>query len=211
MVGIKLFVVVAFILFGIGYVTPANWHPFVPDNTGTFGQFGWSGIMRGAAVVFFAFIGFDAVSTAAQEAKNPQTDMDRLSARHGRTILYSRSQVTHRPRSYTELGVPDPIAKGVDVIGLTWFSVLIKIGALCGLTTVILVSLYGQSRIFFQIAKDGLLPKMFSDMHPSLGTPQKSQLLIGIIVAVVAALPRRHPRKWSASARCSPSCWSAAR
>jgi len=90
--------------------------------------------------------------------------------------------------SYTELGVPDPIAKAVDVIGLTWFSVLIKIGALSGLTTVILVLLYGQSRIFFQIAKDGLLPKMFSDVHPSLGTPHKSQLLIGIIVAVVAAL-----------------------
>src|SRR6202021_3081526 len=83
---------------------------------------------------------------------------------------------------------PDPIAKGVYVIGLTWFSVLIKIGALCGLTTVILVSLYGQIRIFFQIAKDGLLPKMFSDVHPTLGTPYKSQLLIGIVVAVVAAL-----------------------
>ena len=191
MVGIKLFVVLAFIVFGVGYVTPANWHPFVPDNTGTFGQFGWTGIMRGAAVVFFAFIGFDAVSTAAQEAKNPQTDMPIgiLGSLLICTILYvAVAGVLTGLVPYTELGVPDPIAKAVDVIGLTWFSVLIKIGALSGLTTVILVLLYGQSRIFFQIAKDGLLPKMFSDVHPSLGTPSKSQLLIGIIVAVVAAL-----------------------
>jgi basic amino acid/polyamine antiporter, APA family len=191
MVGIKLFVVLAFIVLGVGYVTPANWHPFVPDNTGTFGQFGWTGIMRGAAVVFFAFIGFDAVSTAAQEAKNPQTDMPIgiLGSLLICTILYvAVAGVLTGLVPYTELGVPDPIAKAVDVIGLTWFSVLIKIGALSGLTTVILVLLYGQSRIFFQIAKDGLLPEMFSDVHPSLGTPSKSQLLIGIIVAVVAAL-----------------------
>lgn len=191
MVGIKLFVVCAFILFGIGYVTPANWHPFIPDNTGTFGQFGWTGVMRGASVVFFAFIGFDAVSTAAQEAKNPQTDMPIgiLGSLLICTILYvAVSAVLTGLVPYTQLGVPDPIAKAVDVIGQTWFSVLIKIGALCGLTTVILVLLYGQSRIFFQIAKDGLLPKMFSDVHPSLGTPLKSQLMIGVIVAVVAAL-----------------------
>ena len=105
------------------------------------------------------------------------------------TILYVLvSAVLTGLVPYTELSVPDPIAKAVDVIGMTWFSVLIKIGALAGLTTVILVLLYGQSRIFFPIAKDGLLPKMFSDVHPTLGTPYKSQLLIGIIVAVVAAL-----------------------
>ncbi|MBR0900036.1 amino acid permease [Bradyrhizobium tropiciagri] len=191
MVGIKLCVVLAFILFGVGYVTPANWHPFIPDNTGTFGQFGWTGVMRGASVVFFAFIGFDAVSTAAQEAKHPQTDMPIgiLGSLLICTILYvAVAGVLTGLVPYTQLGVADPIAKGVDVIGQTWFSVLIKIGALSGLTTVILVLLYGQSRIFFQIAKDGLLPRMFSDVHPSLGTPWKSQLLIGIIVAIVAAL-----------------------
>ena len=191
MVCIKLFVVLAFILLGAGYVTSANWHPFVPDNTGTFGQFGWTGVMRGASVVFFAFIGFDAVSTAAQEAKNPQTDMPIgiLGSLLICTILYvAVSGVLTGLVPYTELGVPDPIAKAVDVIGLTWFSVLIKIGALAGLTTVILVLLYGQSRIFFQIAKDGLLPKLFSDVHPTLGTPHKSQLMIGVIVAIVAAL-----------------------
>jgi hypothetical protein len=125
----KLFVVLAFIVFGVGYVTPANWHPFVPDNTGTFGQFGWTGIMRGAAVVFFAFIGFDAVSTAAQEAKNPQTDMPIgiLGSLLICTILYvAVAGVLTGLVPYTELGVPDPIAEAVDVIGLTWFSVLIK-------------------------------------------------------------------------------------
>ena len=191
MVAIKLFVVLAFILLGSGYVTPANWHPFVPDNTGTFGQFGWTGVMRGASVVFFAFIGFDAVSTAAQEAKSPQKDMPIgiLGSLLICTILYvAVAAVLTGLVPYTELNVPDPIAKGVDVIGLTWFSVLIKIGALAGLTTVILVLLYGQSRIFFTIAKDGLLPRMFSDVHPSLGTPYKSQILIGVIVAIVAAL-----------------------
>ncbi|GLS17468.1 amino acid transporter [Labrys miyagiensis] len=191
MVAIKLFVVAAFILLGIGYVNPANWHPFIPDNTGEFGSFGLTGIMRGASVVFFAFIGFDAVSTAAQEAKNPQTDMPIgiLGSLVICTILYvAVAGVMTGLVPYAQLNVPDPIAKAVDVIGLTWFSVLIKFGALAGLTTVILVLLYGQSRIFFQIAKDGLLPRMFSDVHPSLGTPYKSQLLIGIIVAVVAAL-----------------------
>jgi basic amino acid/polyamine antiporter, APA family len=191
MVAIKLAVVVAFIVLGAFYVTPAHWTPLVPDNAGEFGHFGWSGVFRGAAVVFFAFIGFDAVSTAAQEARNPQRDMPVgiLGSLLVCTILYVLvAAVLTGLVSYTELNVPDPIAKGVDVIGLTWFSVLIKIGALAGLTTVILVLLYGQSRIFFTIARDGLLPTMFSDVHPRLGTPYKSQLLIGIVVAIVAAL-----------------------
>ncbi|CAM5775592.1 amino acid transporter [Labrys miyagiensis] len=191
MVGIKLLVVLAFIVLGFGYVTPANWHPFIPDNTGDFGSFGLTGVMRGASVVFFAFIGFDAVSTAAQEARNPQTDMPIgiLGSLLICTILYvAVAGVLTGLVPYTQLNVPDPIARGVDVIGLTWFSVLIKIGALAGLTTVILVLLYGQSRIFFTIARDGLLPHMFSHVHPTLGTPYKSQLLIGVIVAIVAAL-----------------------
>ena len=192
MVAVKLAVVVSFILIGFGFVKPANWHPFIPDNTGDFGHFGWSGIMRGASVVFFAFIGFDAVSTAAQESKDPQRDMPIgiLGSLLICTILYILvSAVLTGLVHYTDLvGVSDPIAKAVDIIGMTWFSVLIKIGALAGLTTVILVLLYGQSRIFFQIAKDGLLPSMFARVHPSLGTPYLSQALIGIIVAIVAAL-----------------------
>src|ERR1700692_4254636 len=152
MVAIKLFVVVAFILLGAAYVTSANWHPLIPSNTGEFGHFGWSGVVRGASVVFFAFIGFDAVSTAAQEAKLPQRDMPIgiLGSLIICTILYVLvAAVVTGLVPYTELNVPDPIAKAVDVIGMTWFSVLIKIGALAGLTTVILVLLYGQSRVFF--------------------------------------------------------------
>jgi APA family basic amino acid/polyamine antiporter len=191
MVAIKLAVVVAFILLGAGHVHPANWHPFVPDNTGAFGEFGLSGVLRGASVVFFAFIGFDAVSTCAQEAKRPQRDMPIgiLGSLVICSILYiAVSAVLTGLVHYTELAVPDPIAKGVDVIGLPWFSVLIKLGALTGLTTVILVLLYGQSRIFFTMSSDGLMPAVFSRVHPTLRTPYLSQLLIGTIVACVAAL-----------------------
>jgi APA family basic amino acid/polyamine antiporter len=191
MVAIKLAVVLAFILLGVGFIHTANWHPFIPDNTGEFGHFGWSGVLRGASVVFFAFIGFDAVSTCAQEAKRPQRDMPIgiLGSLVICTVLYVVvSAVLTGLVPFAELGVPDPIAKGVDVIGVGWFSVLIKLGALVGLTTVILVLLYGQSRIFFTMSNDGLLPPLFSRVHPRLHTPYLSQLMIGLIVAVVAAL-----------------------
>jgi len=191
MVAIKLVVVLAFILLGVGYIHTGNWHPFIPDNTGEWFHFGWSGVLRGASVVFFAFIGFDAVSTCAQEAKRPQRDMPIgiLGSLVICTILYiAVSAVLTGLVPYTELGVPDPIAKGVDAIGIGWFSVLIKLGALVGLTTVILVLLYGQSRIFFTMAHDGLLPPLFARVHPRLQTPYLSQLMIGLIVAVVAAL-----------------------
>ncbi len=191
MVAVKLFVVVAFIALGAAYVSTANWFPFIPANTGEFGQYGWSGILRGSAVVFFAFIGFDAVSTAAQEARHPQRDMPLgiLGSLVVCTVLYiAVAAVLTGLVPYTQLDVADPIAKGVDAIGLTWFSVLIKIGALTGLTTVILVLLYGQSRIFYTMSHDGLLPSLFSRIHPRLQTPYLSQMLIGGIVAVVAAL-----------------------
>ncbi len=191
MVAVKLIVVVAFIALGVFFIKPANWHPFIPANTGEFGNFGMSGILRGSAVVFFAFIGFDAVSTAAQEAKKPQRDMPIgiLGSLVICTILYILvAGVLTGLVPYGELNVPDPIAKGVDAIGLTWFSVLIKIGALTGLTTVILVLLYGQSRIFFTMSQDGLLPPLFARVHPRLQTPHLSQIMIGTIVAIVAAL-----------------------
>jgi APA family basic amino acid/polyamine antiporter len=191
MVGVKLAVVLAFIGLGAGYVHTSNWSPFVPDNAGEFGHFGWSGVLRGASVVFFAFIGFDAVSTCAQEAKHPQRDMPIgiLGSLVISTILYiAVAAVLTGLVPFKELGVPDPIAKGVDVIGLTWFSVLIKLGALVGLTTVILVLLYGQSRIFFTMSQDGLLPGVFARVHPTLKTPYLSQIMIGTIVAIIAAL-----------------------
>ncbi|CAE6808608.1 amino acid permease [Paraburkholderia domus] len=190
MVAIKLTVVVAFIAIGAFFVHPTNWHPFIPQNTGEFGNFGVSGILRGSAVVFFAFIGFDAVSTAAQEARKPQIDMPIgiLGSLVICTVLYiAVAGVLTGLVPYAELNVPDPIAKGVDVIGVTWFSVLIKIGALTGLTTVILVLLYGQSRIFFTMSQDGLLPHLFARVHPRLQTPHLSQMMIGTIVAIVAA------------------------
>lgn len=191
MVIVKLVVVVAFICVGAFYVNAANWHPFIPPSTGEYGHFGLSGILRGSAVVFFAFIGFDAVSTAAQEARAPQRDMPIgiLGSLAVCTVLYVVvAAVLTGLVPYGELNVSDPIAKGVDVIGLTWFSILIKIGALSGLTTVILVLLYGQSRIFFTMSQDGLLPRMFAVVHPTMNTPYLSQILIGAIVAVVAAL-----------------------
>jgi APA family basic amino acid/polyamine antiporter len=191
MVAIKLAVVLAFILLGAGYIHVSNWSPFVPDNDGTFGHFGWSGVLRGASVVFYAFIGFDAVSTCAQEARRPQRDMPIgiLGSLAICTILYiAVSAVLTGVVPYKDLAVPDPIAKGVDVIGITWFSVLIKLGALIGLTTVILVLLYGQSRIFFTMSHDGLLPSLFARVHPRLRTPYVSQIMIGAIVAVLAAL-----------------------
>ncbi|NYH24719.1 amino acid permease [Paraburkholderia bryophila] len=190
MVAIKLTVVVAFIAIGAFFVHPANWHPFIPENTGQFGNFGMSGILRGSAVVFFAFIGFDAVSTAAQEARKPQRDMPVgiLGSLIICTILYILvAGVLTGLVPYAELNVPDPIAKGVDAIGVNWFSILIKIGALTGLTTVILVLLYGQSRIFFTMSQDGLLPQLFARVHPRLQTPHLSQIMIGSIVAIVAA------------------------
>lgn len=191
MVAIKLAVVLAFIAAGVYFVDRANWVPFIPANTGEFGHFGWSGVLRGASVVFFAYIGFDAVSCAAQEAKNCQRDMPIgiLGSLVVCTILYVIvAAVITGLVPYSQLNVADPIAVAVDVIGMTWFSVIIKLGAIVGLTTVILVLLYGQSRIFFTIAKDGLLPPLFGAVHPRLGTPHRSLMMIGAIVAVVAAL-----------------------
>ncbi|MEM5298102.1 amino acid permease [Burkholderia sp. JPY481] len=191
MVAVKLTVVVAFIAIGVFFIKPEHWHPFIPANTGQFGSFGMSGILRGSAVVFFAFIGFDAVSTAAQEARQPQRDMPIgiLGSLVICTVLYILvAAVLTGLVPYTELNVPDPIAKGVDTIGLTWFAILIKIGALTGLTTVILVLLYGQSRIFFTMSQDGLLPHFFAKVHLRLHTPYLSQILIGTVVAIVSAL-----------------------
>ncbi|MGF6652077.1 APA family basic amino acid/polyamine antiporter [Paraburkholderia youngii] len=191
MVAVKLTVVVTFIAIGLFFIKPEHWHPFIPANTGQFGSFGMSGILRGSAVVFFAFIGFDAVSTAAQEARQPQRDMPIgiLGSLIICTVLYILvAAVLTGLVPYTELNVPDPIAKGVDTIGLTWFAILIKIGALTGLTTVIPVLLYGQSRIFFTMSQDGLLPHFFAKVHLRLHTPYLSQILIGTVVAIVSAL-----------------------
>lgn len=195
MVAIKLVVVLAFVGLGAAFVNTANWVPFVPENTGEFGHYGWSGVLRGASVVFFAFIGFDAVSTAAQEARRPQRDMPIgiLASLVVCTLLYvAVAAVLTGLVPYGKLNVPDPIALGVDAIGVGWFALLVKFGALAGLTTVILVLLYGQSRIFFTISRDGLLPPLFSKVHPRFNTPHISQIGIGLMVAVVAGVVPIH-------------------
>ncbi len=187
---VKLCVIGLFLAFGIGHVHPANWHPFIPPNTGHFGHFGWSGVLRGAGVIFFAYIGFDAVSTAAQEAKNPQKDMPVgiLGSLALCTVLYiAVSAVLTGLVPYPKLNVADPIAVGVAATGLPWLTLIVKVGIIAGLTSVMLVLLYGQTRIFFTMAGDGLLPAVFSRLHPKFQTPVYATWLLGGIVALVAA------------------------
>jgi len=169
----------------------ANWHPFVPPNAGSFGHFGWTGVARGAGVIFFAYIGFDAVSTAAQEAKNPKRDMPIgiLGSLAICTVLYILvGFVLTGLVNYRYLGVPDSLAVGMDATGFKWGSLLVKIGALGGLTSTMIVMLLGQSRVFFSMSKDGLLPKMFSSIHPKFRTPWISSLTVGLVVATFSSL-----------------------
>ena len=190
---IKLAVILLFIGFGMSYIDTSNWTPFIPENTGTFGQFGFSGILTGAGVIFFAYIGFDAISTAAQEAKNPQKDMPIgiLGSLIVCTVLYvAVSAVLTGMVNYKELNVAAPIALAIDKAGsaLIWLRPLIKIGAIAGLSSVILVMLMGQPRIFFSMAKDGLLPKSFSKVHPRFQTPYITTLITGLTAAIIAGL-----------------------
>ena len=169
----------------------ANWTPFVPSNSGNFGIYGWSGVARGAAVVFFAYIGFDAVSTAAQEAKNPQKDMPVgiMGSLAICTILYIvvswlLTGVVH----YSELNVAAPVALAIGKTGIWWGSFLVNAGAIAGLSTVMLVMLLGQSRVFYSMSRDGLLWKWAGEIHPKFRTPWKSTIIVGICVAFFAAL-----------------------
>jgi basic amino acid/polyamine antiporter, APA family len=193
MVIVKVSIVLLFIIFGFMYVKAENWTPFIPANTGHFGQFGWSGILRGAGVIFFAYIGFDAVSTAAQEAKNPQKDMPIgiLGSLTVSTILYILVAIVLTGIvSYTQLNVADPVAVGVDAMGegMRWLRPIIKVAAIAGLTSVILVMLLGQPRIFYSMAKDGLLPPVFSKVHNKYKTPFISQLLTGACAMILAGV-----------------------
>jgi APA family basic amino acid/polyamine antiporter len=188
---IKVAVLLVFIAVGVNYINPDNWKPFVPENTGQFGHFGWSGVLRGAGVIFFAYIGFDAVSTAAQEARNPQRDLPIgiLASLIICTIIYvAVALVLTGLVPYQDLAVPNPISVGIAATGMRWLEPVINIGAVCGLSSVMLVTLLGQSRIFFSMSRDGLLPPVFQKVHPRFRTPWLGTLLTGSIVAVAAGL-----------------------
>lgn len=187
---LKIAVVLVFIAVGWGYTNEANYTPFIPENTGTFGEYGWSGILRGAAVVFFAFIGFDAVSTAAQEAKKPQKDMPIgiLGSLVICTILYVLfSYVMTGLAHYSEfINDAKPVATAIGKTPYSWLQDAIIVAILAGYTSVMLVMLMGQSRVFYSMSRDGLLPKFFSDLHPKNHTPYKTNLVFAFFVSIFA-------------------------
>ena len=197
-VAIKLTVIIAFIVICGAFVIAhfdtlkSNWQPFIPPASGDKGEFGWGGILRAASIVFFAYIGFEAVSTAGQEAKNPAKDMPigLLGSLFVCTAIYILvSIVMTLIVNYKTLDVPDPVAVAVDALGpqWAWFAKLVKAGAIVGLTSVVLVLMYGQTRIFYTMARDGLLPRVFATVHKKFQTPWVNTLLVGLITAVAAA------------------------
>lgn len=191
-VAIKVTVVLLFILFGVSFIDSANWQPFVPENGGQFGLFGWSGVMAASGVIFFAYIGFDAISTAAQETKNPQRDMPIgiLASLVICTILYVLvSAILTGMVSYKQLDVAAPVALALDKYPqLHWLGFPVKLGAVCGMTSVMLVMTIAQARIFFAMARDGLLPPLFGRVHPRFRTPSTGTAVTGVSAAVIGGL-----------------------
>ena len=194
---VKVGTVLIFIAIAAGYVfqhmsaAQANWKPFIPPNSGTFGEYGWSGVLRGAGKIFFAYIGFDAVSTAAQEARNPQKDMPVgiLGSLTLCTVLYIvTSALLTGVVSYTRLNVGAPIALGMAETGVRWGEYLVLIGTIMGLSTVMLVMLLGQSRVFYSMSRDGLLWSWAGAIHPRFRTPWISSIVVGVFVAMLPAL-----------------------
>jgi APA family basic amino acid/polyamine antiporter len=187
---IKVGVLLLFIGMGLSYMKPENWTPFIPPAGEKFGQFGISGIFVAAASVFFAYVGFEAVSTAAGEAKNPGRDLPIgiLGSLFICTGLYIvTTLVLTGVVNYTQLNVKEPMAVAADAMNVPWFSWLIKIGAVTGLTSVMLVLVYAQTRVFYQMSKDGLLPGLFGKINPAFKTPANGTVLLGVIIAIAAA------------------------
>ena len=188
---IKVAVLALFVAASARYINTANLHPFIPPNTGQFGSFGWSGILRGAGIIFFAYIGFDAVSTASQEAKNPGRDIPigiLVSLAICTVIYIAVGLVMTGLVPYTKLNVASPIAVAVQATGLSWLPPIINIGAICGLSSVILVNMLAQSRIFYSMSRDGLLPPLFAKLHPRYRTPHVTTIITGILVAIASGL-----------------------
>jgi basic amino acid/polyamine antiporter, APA family len=189
---IKVTVVVLFIVLGVSYINVDNWHPFIPPNTGEFGHFGWSGVMAASGVIFFAYIGFDAISTAAQETRNPQRDMPIgiLASLVICTVLYVVvATVLTGMVSYKELDVSAPVALALDKYKpLQWLGIPVKLGAIAGMTSVMLVMTLAQARIFFAMARDGLLPPWFSKVHPKFKTPSTGTAVTGVSAAIIGGL-----------------------
>ena len=190
-VAIKVTVVLLFIFFGVSYIAPENWHPFIPPNEGP-GRYGWPGIMTASAVIFFAYIGFDAISTAAQETKNPQRDMPIgiLGSLVICTILYVVvALVLTGMVNYKQLNVPAPVALAIDTHpALRWMGLPVKLGALAGMTSVMLVMTLAQARIFLAMARDGLLWKPFGKVHPKFHTPSVGTVVTGVFAALIGGL-----------------------
>lgn len=188
---IKISVLLMFVILGSTKVDPSNWQPFIPKNTGIFGEFGWSGIVAGASIIFLAYSGFDAVATAAQEAKNPRRDLPIgiIGSLIICVIIYMLvSGFLTAIVSYKELNVPEPLAIALNKMAMPWFSIIIKIGAIIGLTTVILVMTFGAVRIIYTITNDGLLPKILSKTSPKTHTPYITTIVVGIIIACLASV-----------------------
>ncbi|HVW84644.1 MAG TPA: amino acid permease [Bryobacteraceae bacterium] len=187
-VALKVTIVVLVIALGYAYVHPANYVPFIPANTGEAGHFGWTGIMRAAGVIFFAYIGFDAVSTAAQEARQPQRDMPVgiIGSLVVCTLLYVLfARVLTGMISYKQM-TDTAVYDALNAVGYGWLSTGVVVGILAGYTSVILVMLLGQSRVFFSMSRDGLLPRVFADIHPRFRTPWRSNLLFMVFVSFFA-------------------------
>jgi APA family basic amino acid/polyamine antiporter len=192
MVYLKVAVIIVFVFAGLHYIDTANWHPYIPANTGEFGHFGWSGVLQGAAIIFFSYIGFDTASTTALESRNPQRDVPIgiLGALIISTILYiAMAAVMTGMVSFTKLDVEAPVAVAIDTHPtLSWLGVLVKVGAIAGMTSVILTSLLGQPRILLAMADDGLLPPSISRCHPRYKTPHVATVITGVIAALFAGL-----------------------
>jgi APA family basic amino acid/polyamine antiporter len=191
-VALKVAIIFLIVFVGLQHINPDNWKPMIPPNTGEWGTFGWSGVLRGAGLVFFAYIGFDAVSTAAQEAKNPQKDLPFgiLTSLAICTLLYVIvSAVLTGMVSYTELNLPAPMAYAMEKVGAPgWVRLFVDVGAVLGLGSVILVMLLGQSRVFYSMSRDGLLGKWAGAVHPKFRTPYLSTIFTGIAVGLATGI-----------------------